>query len=118
MKRWSHLHTFAAGALGALAVARSGWLIAVALVAVFAAGIAVGRLLYRAAQFGAWTLRAGRAVVELRESRLELSRARALEARSRAENAEWVAAEQKRRAERAAGITSSEIAQLQMGRRS
>lgn len=117
MRRWTHLHTFAAGVLGATVVARQGWLILVAFAGVFAAGVLLGRFLYRAAQLAVWAGRAGRAVVELRESRLELSRARALEARSRAENGAAVAAEQRHRADRAKGITRSEIAELQMGKR-
>ena len=115
--RWGHGHTFAAGALAALTAARDGRLLAGILILVFVAGIALGRFWVAAKHV------ARSAAGEL-ERRAQLGRAKVREARARARMAEAkaadarsVAVEAKRRAERAAGITRSEIAQLQLGRK-
>lgn len=98
MKRWSHLHTLASGALGGLLVASNGWLIAAALAAAFVLGLALSGLWRRARALAA---AAAAKANELHEAKVATEKARATELRTRTRHRARPKKEQERELERA-----------------
>jgi len=123
--RWTHAHTGLAGAFAGLWFARSPLLVLLVVAAVaFTAGLLAGRFWrgVRAAKAAVTAEIAARAEAlrhthDMRRAGLRAARAKARVVEAKARDGKAIAAEAKRRAERARGVTNSEIAQLQMGRR-
>lgn len=114
--RWGHGHTFVGGLLAGLAVS-SYWEAAAAAAAVLAVAVFFAWRVVKVSRRAGRTVTAAVSTRELiQQETLRERRAKADQAEARARDLEAIAAGERRRADRAAGITRSEIAELQMFR--
>lgn len=115
LAKWSHAHTLAAGIIAGLFINRHAYLLAIAAIGLFLAGILVGRFWAGIAGLSKKLAAeaAHRTAIQRAELRHKRAKARDLEAQAR--DKENIAREARRRADRARGITRGEVAELQAG---
>jgi hypothetical protein len=123
MTRWRHPHTLAAGLIAGIWWSHDPRFMLGFVVAAFLIGVGLGRFWHtvkRASRIVAETAwlkaESNRQALAIKRAHVRTARATARLAEAKARDGKAVAVEARRRADRARGVTNSEIAQLQMGK--